>query len=71
METNADRQKEVIEGYIAAYNAFDIEAMLAFIHPDVVFKNVAGGEVNATATGADEFRTMAEQTKSLSPPVAK
>ena len=65
METNADRQKEVIEGYIAAYNAFDIEAMLALIHPDVVFKNVAGGEVNATATGAEEFRTMAEQTKSL------
>ena len=65
METNADRQKEVIEGYIAAYNAFDIEAMLALIHPDVVFKNVAGGEVNATATGAEEFWTMAEQTKSL------
>jgi hypothetical protein len=31
VETNAHRQKEVIEGYIAAYNAFDIEAMLAFI----------------------------------------
>ena len=52
---NTEEQKAVIEGYIAAYNSFDVEAMLAFIHPEVVFKNVAKGEVTATATGIDEF----------------
>lgn len=61
----SSRQKEIIEGYVAAYNSFDVEAMLQFVHPDVLFKNVAGGEVNATAIGIHEFREMAEQSKSL------
>jgi ketosteroid isomerase-like protein len=59
------RQKEIIEDYVAAYNSFDVEAMLQFVHPDVVFKNVAGVEVNATATGIHEFRKLAERAKSL------
>ncbi len=61
----SSRQKEIIEGYIAAYNSFDIEAMLMFVHKDVVFKNIAGAEVNATATGIHEFRKLAERSKSL------
>jgi len=61
----SSKQKEIIDGYIAAYNSFDIEALLQFVHPDVVFKNVSGGEVNATATGFHEFRELAEQSKSL------
>jgi ketosteroid isomerase-like protein len=61
----SSRQKEIIEGYVAAYNSFDVEAMLQFVHPDVVFKNVAGAEVNATATGIHEFRKLAERSKSL------
>ncbi len=65
MDMDADRQKAVIEGYIAAYNAFDVEGMLGFIHPEVVFKNIAGDEVNAEASGAEELRKMAEQSKSL------
>jgi hypothetical protein len=39
--------------------------MMAKIHPDVQFQNVSGGEVNATASGADEFRQLAEQSKGL------
>jgi ketosteroid isomerase-like protein len=58
-------QNAVIQGYITAYNSFNVEKMLGFVHPEVVFKNVAGGEVNATATGFDEFREMAEQSRSL------
>jgi len=61
----SDSQKEIIEGFIAAYNSLDVEAMLKFVHPDVVFKNVAGDEVNAIATGIDEFRDLAERSKSL------
>ncbi len=59
----SNRQKEIIERYIEAYNSFDVEAMLQFVHPDVLFKNVAGGEVNATATGIHEFRKLSERAK--------
>ena len=65
MDMNKDSQKATIEGYLAAYNTFDIEGMLAFIHPKVVFKNITGDEVTAEAHGINELRTMADQSKSL------
>jgi hypothetical protein len=43
--------------------AFDITGMMAVIHPDIEFKNVYGDEVNATASGAYEFRQLAEKSK--------
>lgn len=61
----SSRQKEIIESYIAAYNSFNVDAMLQFVHPDVVFKNVAGVEVNATATGIHEFQKLSERAKSF------
>ena len=60
-----DEQKILIQSYIAAYNSFDIDGMVALVHPEVVFKNVAGGEVNAEAVGANQFRQMAIQSKAL------
>ncbi|NIM48071.1 MAG: nuclear transport factor 2 family protein [Gemmatimonadales bacterium] len=39
--------------------------MMATIHADVQFKNVSRGEVNATASGAEEFRQLAERSKGL------
>lgn len=60
-----DEQRSLIDRYLVAYNAFDIDGMMATIHRDVQFKNVSGGEVNATASGADEFRQLAEQSKGL------
>ena len=62
---NEDEKRSLIERYLAAYNAFDIEGMMEMIHPDIEFKNLSGGEVNATASGADEFRQLAEQSKGL------
>jgi len=59
------KQKIVIENYIAAYNAFDIEGMLSFVHPNVVFENVAGESVNATANGIVAFRRLALQARAL------
>lgn len=55
----------LIERYLNAYNAFDIDGMMSTLHPDIEFKNVSGGEVNVTASGADEFRKLAEQSKKL------
>jgi ketosteroid isomerase-like protein len=60
-----DEKRAVVERYIAAYNSFDIDGMMAVIHPDSEFKNMSGGEVNATASGAKEFRQLAERSKDL------
>ena len=58
-------KRDLIDRYLAAYNAFDVDAMMETVHPDIEFENVAGGEVNASASGADAFRQMAEQATAL------
>ncbi|MBN2062516.1 MAG: nuclear transport factor 2 family protein [Deltaproteobacteria bacterium] len=62
---NEDDKRSVIVRFLNAYNAFDIDGMMSVIHPDIEFKNVAGGEINATASGIDEFHKLAEQSKKL------
>lgn len=62
----ADEQQILIDRYITAYNGFDVDGMLAVLHPDVESRNVSGGEVNASASGAEEFRRMVEQSKGFS-----
>jgi hypothetical protein len=59
------RQKDLIDRYLAAYNAFDIEAMLAQLDPAVRFENYSGGQLTADASGIEEFRRLAEQSKAL------
>ena len=59
------RQKELIERYLAAYNAFDIEAMLAQLEPGIRFENFAGGQLTAESSGIEAFRRLAEQSKGL------
>jgi len=59
------RRKTVIERYLAAYNDFDIDGMLAVLAPDVRFENMADGSVNAEASGIDAFRALAEQGRQL------
>jgi ketosteroid isomerase-like protein len=58
-------RKAVIERYLAAYNAFDIDGMLAQLAPDVRFENIAGGQVNAASSGIEAFRQLAEQGRQL------
>jgi ketosteroid isomerase-like protein len=60
-----DEKRSLVECYLAAYNAFDIDSMMAVIHPDIEFKNVSGGEVNATTSGAGDFRLLAEKSSEL------
>lgn len=55
----------LVERYIAAYNAFDIEGMLATLADGVRFENHANGELNAEADGIAAFRQLAEQAKGL------
>ena len=65
MEEAAANRKAIIEEYISAYNALDVERMLSFVHQEVEFQNISGGEVNAVAYGIEELRKMAEQSRQL------
>lgn len=60
-----DEMRRVIDRYIAAYNAFDVDGMLAVVHDDVEFRNVSGGETTAAASGKAALRELAEQSKGL------
>ncbi len=60
-----EERMALIDAYIAAYNALDVDGMLAFLHPDVEFANSSGGEINASAKGIAQFRELAEQSRDL------
>lgn len=58
-------KRNLVDRYIGAYNAFDVPGMMATLHPDIRFENVAEGEITASAAGTDEFRALAEHAKEL------
>lgn len=61
-----DQQKrDLIERYIAAYNAFNIDGMLTVMSDDVVFRNVSDGEITMEIEGREELRVAAEQAKAM------
>lgn len=62
---NPDERVNMIYTYLEAYNSFDIEGMIAVLHDDIAFKNVVGSEVTTSAFGIDEFREVAERSKSV------
>ena len=62
---NEPDQRRLINAYIDAYNEMDVKGMLQVLHPEVEFKNFTGDEVTATASGIDEFKALAEQTRDL------
>jgi hypothetical protein len=57
-----DREK-IIENYIAGYNQFDIDKMMADFDDKIVFENIQNTEVNMTLSGLKEFRNQAEEAK--------
>jgi hypothetical protein len=57
--------RTLVDRYIDAYNRMDIPAMLLTVHPDVMFKNISGGSVTASANGIAELRALAEQSLPL------
>jgi ketosteroid isomerase-like protein len=62
--TNEEKQA-AIEKYIAAYNSFDVEGMVAMVDPDIVFRNISGSEVTAEAEGIEQFRALASESQQL------
>ncbi|MGN7832247.1 nuclear transport factor 2 family protein [Pseudoxanthomonas sp. 22568] len=61
---DADKQA-LIQRYITAYNAFDIDGMVALLSDDVRFENHAGGALTTATDGSDAFRALAEQSRWL------
>ncbi|MFD7523069.1 nuclear transport factor 2 family protein [Paenibacillus chitinolyticus] len=55
----------LVEKYVEAYNAFDIEGMLLLMQEEIVFRNISNGVVNAVTEGKDAFRQLAGQSKNL------
>jgi hypothetical protein len=59
------QQRDLIARFVAAYNRFDVDAMLALLTDDVRFENVSSGQITASASGAAEFRALAERASAL------
>lgn len=55
-------KRSLIDRYLAAYCTFDVDGMIATLHPEIVFENVSGGETNVMTRGIAEFRALAEQS---------
>jgi hypothetical protein len=60
-----DGQVRTIRKYIAAYNAFDVDGMLALLSPGVRFENWSGGSLTAEASGIDAFAQLANHAKAV------
>ena len=61
---DADAKRVLIERYLDAYNSFDVERIWEVLDRDIE-RNASGGKVNAIASGANEFKKLAEQSKRL------
>jgi ketosteroid isomerase-like protein len=56
-------EKTLIDRYLAAYNAFDIDGMTQVLAPTIRFENYSDDQLTAAATGIEEFRQLAAQSK--------
>ena len=62
---NNVEMRALVDRYIDAYNRMDVDGMLLAVHPEVEFRNIAGGVVNASANGVAELKALAEQSVTL------
>lgn len=53
------RRRNLIDTYVAAYNRFDIDGMLAVLSDDVRFEHHGGGEMRVATDGKAEFEKLA------------
>lgn len=56
---------DIVSRYLAAYNAIDVDAMLATLTDDVVFDNVSNSTESVHTEGKAELAALARQTASL------
>ncbi len=60
-----EEKRALIERYLQAYNASDVDGMLVLLQPTVEFRNIAGGEVTAETSGINALRTLAEHSNNM------
>ena len=65
MPVENQEKKNLIERFVRAYNSFDVDGMVALLHPECSFQNISGGQINASAKGIAQSREIAEKSKSL------
>jgi len=53
--------EELFLGYIKAYNAKDVGAMLSFFDDACVFENISGGKVTVRTEGRAELEALAKR----------
>jgi hypothetical protein len=63
--SNNEIRKNIIENYIHSYNNFEIGNMLKDLDKNMVFRNVASGEVNLTTEDIAAFKAQAEEAKNI------
>jgi hypothetical protein len=54
--------EDLVERYIQAYNALDVEGMISLMHPQCLFRHVSAGNVTVSTTSLKEFRDLAEES---------
>ncbi|KGR79456.1 nuclear transport factor 2 family protein [Ureibacillus sinduriensis] len=62
---DSNEMKSLIQSYLNAYNSFDIDAMLLYLHRDIEFRNISNGVIDAETKGIEQFRELAEQSKKI------
>ncbi|WP_090511542.1 nuclear transport factor 2 family protein [Paenibacillus sp. cl6col] len=65
MSVNRKEEVACIEEYVRVYNSFDIKGMVELLHPDIVFRNVANGEVTIETHGIEPFQQLAQHSAGL------
>lgn len=58
-------KRKLIHRYIEACNPFNIDGMMATVHPDIEFETIAGEEITVSNSGIKEFRQITDQAKQL------
>jgi hypothetical protein len=54
--------QDLIHGYIKAYNAKDVDAMLTFFDDACVFESISGGKVTVRTEGKAELEGLARRS---------
>lgn len=54
--------RALVDHYIDAYNRKNVDDMLRDVHPQVEFKNISAGALNASTTGVAKLKALAQQS---------
>lgn len=53
---------EIVKDFIKAYNSHNVESMLAYLHPEIEFKNISNAVENAHTNGIEKFSELANNS---------